>query len=166
MVCSTFFVSFWLAAFCWQNHYYVMLLLSQGCRIFQSLQVFRVYFSDVEKALLWQASRRLFLCSRKILCRFQLKEVGSHVSFRTTQSKSPDVHQSATYIRTRWQYRQDAHQCLVMCVLKSTRKRTNRLQYSVCKCEVEFTGKWSNVGVLFNQPHFNLVPKVGGLIQE
>jgi hypothetical protein len=48
----------------------------------------------------------------------------------------------------------------MMCVLNSTRKRTNRLQYSVCKCEVESTGKWSNIGVLFNQPHFNLVPKV------
>jgi hypothetical protein len=39
---------------------------------------------------------------------------------------------------------------MVMCVLMSTRKRTSRLQYSVCKCDVEFTGKWSNVGVLFN----------------
>jgi hypothetical protein len=48
----------------------------------------------------------------------------------------------------------------VMCVLMSTRKHTNRLQYSVCKCEVKSTRKWSNVGVLFNQPHFNLVPKV------
>jgi hypothetical protein len=50
------FVSFWLASFCWQNHYYVMLLLSQGCRIFQSLQIFRVYFSDVERVVLWQVS--------------------------------------------------------------------------------------------------------------
>jgi hypothetical protein len=49
---------------------------------------------------------------------------------------------------------------VMMCVLMSTRKRTNRLQYSVCKCEVESTGKWSNMGVLFNQLHFNLVPKV------
>jgi hypothetical protein len=48
----------------------------------------------------------------------------------------------------------------LMCVLMSTRKRTNRLQCSVCKCEVESTGKWSNIGVLFNQTHFNLVPKV------
>jgi hypothetical protein len=48
----------------------------------------------------------------------------------------------------------------MMCVLNSTRKRTNRLQYSVCKCEVDSTGKWSNIGILFNQPHFNLVPKV------
>jgi hypothetical protein len=48
----------------------------------------------------------------------------------------------------------------LMCVLNSTRKRTNRLQYSVCKCEVKSTGKWSNISVLFNQPHFNLVPKV------
>jgi hypothetical protein len=52
------------------------------------------------------------------------------------------------------------HEFLVMCALMNTRKRTNRLQYSVCKCEVESTGKWSNIGVLFNQPHFNLVPKV------
>jgi len=49
---------------------------------------------------------------------------------------------------------------VLMCVLNSTRKRTNRLQYSVCKCEVDSTGKWSNIGVLFNQPHFNLVSKV------
>jgi len=48
----------------------------------------------------------------------------------------------------------------MMCVLMSTHKSTNRLQYSVCKCEVESTGKWSNIGVLFNQLHFNLVPKV------
>jgi hypothetical protein len=27
-------------------------LLSQGCRIFQSLQIFRVYFSHVERAVL------------------------------------------------------------------------------------------------------------------
>jgi hypothetical protein len=53
-----------------------------------------------------------------------------------------------------------------MCDLMSTRKRTNRLQYSVCKCEVKSTWKWSNIGVLFNQPHFNLVPKVLELIQE
>jgi hypothetical protein len=33
-----------------------MLLLSQGCRIFQSRQIFRVYFSDVERALLGQAA--------------------------------------------------------------------------------------------------------------
>jgi len=48
----------------------------------------------------------------------------------------------------------------LMCILMSTRKCTNRLQYSVCKYEVESTGKWSNIGVLFNQLHFNLVPKV------
>jgi hypothetical protein len=54
----------------------------------------------------------------------------------------------------------DLERRCMMCVLISTRKRTNRLQYSVCKCEVESTGKWSNIGVLFNQPHFNLVPKV------
>jgi uncharacterized membrane protein YjfL (UPF0719 family) len=34
------------------------------------------------------------------------------------------------------------------------------LQYSVCKWEVESTGKWSKISVLFNQPHSNLVPRV------
>jgi len=36
----------------------------------------------------------------------------------------------------------------------------------LCKCEVDPTGKWSNIGILLNQPHFNLVPKVWELIQE
>jgi hypothetical protein len=49
---------------------------------------------------------------RKILYRFQLREIESHVSVWTTQSKRPDAHQSATYVRTRWQYRPDSHQCL------------------------------------------------------
>jgi hypothetical protein len=48
-------------------------------------------------------------------------------------------------------------------ILMSTRKRTNRLQYSVCKCEVKSKGKWLKISVLFDQPHFNLVPKVLGL---
>jgi hypothetical protein len=34
------------------------------------------------------------------------------------------------------------------------------LQYSVCKCEVESTEKWSKISVLLNQPHSNLVPRV------
>jgi hypothetical protein len=49
---------------------------------------------------------------RKILCRFQFREIGSHDSIPMTQSKRPDAHQSATYVWTRWQYRPDAHQCL------------------------------------------------------
>jgi hypothetical protein len=59
-----------------------------------------------------QASKRLFQYSRKILCRFPLREVGSHVSILTTQSKSSDAHQSATYVWTRWQNHMNAHQCL------------------------------------------------------
>jgi len=31
-----------------------MLLIWQGCRVSQSLQIFKVYFSDMERALLWQ----------------------------------------------------------------------------------------------------------------
>jgi hypothetical protein len=53
-----------------------------------------------------------FVYPRKILCRFQLREIGSHVSARKTQSKRLDAHQSTTYVRTRWQYRSDSHQCL------------------------------------------------------
>jgi hypothetical protein len=65
-----------------------------------------------DKLQVSQASRRLFQYSRKTLCRFQLREVGSHVSVRMTYSKSPDAHQSATYVWTRWRNRPDAHQCL------------------------------------------------------
>jgi hypothetical protein len=65
-----------------------------------------------DKLQVTQASRRLFQYLRKILCRFQLREVGSHVFVRTTQSKSLDAHQSATYVQTRWQNRSDAHQYL------------------------------------------------------
>jgi hypothetical protein len=36
---------FWLAVFCWQNHYHVMLLFSQGCHIFQSLH-FKTFKED------------------------------------------------------------------------------------------------------------------------
>jgi hypothetical protein len=36
----------------------------------------------------------------------------------------------------------------------------------MCKCEIVSTGKWSNIGVLLNQPHFNLVPKVWEMIEE
>jgi hypothetical protein len=58
-------VSFWLAAFCWQNHYYIMLLFNRDVVHFRIFNVFRVYFSNMEKALLWQvtvsrSSRRLF----------------------------------------------------------------------------------------------------------
>jgi hypothetical protein len=45
------FVSFWFAKFCWQNHYYVKLLLSQGCRIFQS--------SDIQSLFLWCRKSRI-----------------------------------------------------------------------------------------------------------
>jgi hypothetical protein len=76
------FISFWLVAFCWQNHYHVMLLFSQGCHIFQSIQIFRVYFSDMERALLWQVQchkhkEGYFRSFRKILCRFKLRKVES-----------------------------------------------------------------------------------------
>jgi hypothetical protein len=52
-----------------------------------------------DKLQVSQVSRRLFQYSKKILCRFQLREVGSHVSIWTTQSKSPDAHQSVVYYR-------------------------------------------------------------------
>jgi len=41
-----------------------------------------------------------FVYPRKILYRFQLTEIRSHVSIRMAQSKRPNAHQSATYVRT------------------------------------------------------------------
>jgi len=47
-----------------------------------------------------QASWRLFQCSRKILYRFQLREVGSQETVRTMWCSRPDAHQLATSVRT------------------------------------------------------------------
>jgi hypothetical protein len=51
----------------WQNHFYVMLLHYQGCHLFQSLH-FRKVVQHAQK---------------KILCKFQVREVGSQDSVRT-----------------------------------------------------------------------------------
>jgi hypothetical protein len=76
-----------------------------------------------------QASRRLFQCSRKILCRFLLKEVGSQASVRTTwyfirmliSQQDPSGRRSipsrrssvkASSVRTTRTFRRDAQQCL------------------------------------------------------
>jgi len=45
-------VSFLLAAFCWQNHYYVMLLFSQGCRYISES-------SDIQSLFLWCGKSRI-----------------------------------------------------------------------------------------------------------
>jgi hypothetical protein len=65
-----------------------------------------------DKLQVSQASWRLFQCSRKILCRFQLREVGSQATVRTMWCSRPDAHQLATSVRTTRTFRPDAHQCL------------------------------------------------------
>jgi len=53
-----------------------------------------------------------FKCSRKILCRFQLREVRSHASVRTSLSIVLTLISQATSILTTWLFRPDSHQCL------------------------------------------------------
>jgi len=71
-------------------------------------------------------------CSKKILCRFQLREVGSQASVRSSPVKRPDAHQSATSVRTTWQYCPDAHQCL---------EDSNRSRLHPSRCSSEFDKK-------------------------
>jgi hypothetical protein len=73
---------------------------------------------------------------RKILCRFQLREIRSHDFVQTTQSKRPDAHHSATYVRTRWQYHPDSHQCLQ--TLNCSRLHPSGLNGKSSCCYLEF----------------------------
>jgi hypothetical protein len=77
-LCSREVVSL-LATFCWQKHYIVNCCLNKDIILFQILQLFRDYFSNMERVLLWKvsvllASRRQFQSSRKILWSFQLSK--------------------------------------------------------------------------------------------
>jgi hypothetical protein len=56
--------------------------------------------SYYDKLQVSQASWRLFQCPRKILCRFQLREVRSQVTIRTMWCSRPDALQLATSVRT------------------------------------------------------------------
>jgi hypothetical protein len=58
-----------------------------------------------------QASWRLFQCSRKILCRFQLREVGSRETVRTMWCSRLDAHHLVTSVRTTRTFHPDVPQC-------------------------------------------------------
>jgi len=78
-----------------------------------------------------------FVYPRKILCRFQLREIGSHDSVRTTQSKRQDAHQSTTYVKTKWEYRLNAHQCLETLNCSRLHPSGRNGKSSVCSLEFE-----------------------------
>jgi hypothetical protein len=65
-----------------------MLLLSQGCRIFQSLQIFRVYFSDVEIVVLWQVAS--VTCFMKAISVFKEDSVQIPTQRSRIPSNRPD----------------------------------------------------------------------------
>jgi len=82
---------------CWlhsvgQNHFYIMLLLSQGCCFIQSL-----LFSYVLREDSMKFSRIYF---------------GSLAAVQNDMEFRPDAHQSATSVRTTRTFRPDSHQCL------------------------------------------------------
>jgi hypothetical protein len=56
-----------------------------------------------------QASRRQFSDSSKTLCSLYLTKVGSPVYRPDGIFKRPDTHQSATFVRTQWQYSPDSY---------------------------------------------------------
>jgi hypothetical protein len=86
-----------------------MLLLSQGCRIFQSLQIFRVYFFDVERAVLWQvASVTSFM---KAISVFKEDSVQIPTQRSRILSNRSDAHQLTTSVRMGLWKCLDAPQC-------------------------------------------------------
>jgi hypothetical protein len=99
---------------CWlhsvgQNHFYVMLLLSQGCCFIQSLLFYYVLQEDFVKfsmkfiSVPYQPSeRRGILSGRSSVSNI----CPNDVVFR------PDAHQLATSIRTTRSFCSDTHQCL------------------------------------------------------
>jgi hypothetical protein len=84
---------------------FILLTKSLSCNVailtgipyyFRSLQIFRVYFSNMEMALLWQdsasqVSRRQFQSSRKILRSFQLSKSQIPCSCLDGPMKCPDT---------------------------------------------------------------------------
>jgi len=56
------FVSFWLAAFCWQNHYYVMLLLSQEMPYISES-------SAIQSLFLWYGNNLIMTSSSVTSCK-------------------------------------------------------------------------------------------------
>jgi hypothetical protein len=87
-----------------------MLLLSQRCRIFQSLQIFKVYFYDVERAVLWQvASVTSFM---KAISVFKEDSVQIPTQRSRILSNCSDAYQLTTSVRMGLWKRPDAPQCL------------------------------------------------------
>jgi hypothetical protein len=54
---------------------------------------------------------RLFQCSRKILCRFQLREIRSQATVRTMWCSRPGAYKLATSVRKTRTFRPDTPQC-------------------------------------------------------
>jgi hypothetical protein len=82
---------FVLAAFCWTKSllfnvatFTRMLFISEFSRYSECISLIWKE-PHYDKLQVSQASRRLFQCSWKILCRFLLRKVGSQASVRTTQ---------------------------------------------------------------------------------
>jgi hypothetical protein len=119
------FVSFWLATFCWQNHYYVLLLLY--FRVFRYSEFISLMWKEsyYDKLQVSQASGRLFQCSRKILYRFQIREVGSQATLRTMWCSRSDAFQLATSVRTTRTFRPNVPQCLEASALKMSGRQSN-----------------------------------------
>jgi hypothetical protein len=94
-----------------------MLLLSRGCHIFQSLQIFRVYFSKdgnshIMASSVSRASRGLFQVFKEYSLQIPTQRSRIPCFCPNILVKRPKSHQSATSVWTTWQYHLDSHQCL------------------------------------------------------
>jgi len=75
--------------------------------LFQSLQIFRVYFSDVERALLWQVPVFNEDSAQTPTQRSRIPSIRSEIPVNRL-----NTHQSATSIRTTKTFLLDPHKCL------------------------------------------------------
>jgi len=97
-----------------------------------------------DKLRVSQASWRLFQCSRKILCKFQLREVGSKATVRTMWCSGPDALQLATSVWTMRTFRPDSQQCLETSNYSRLHpsghfKSSRRIQYSSASIRMPFS---------------------------
>jgi hypothetical protein len=84
--------------------------------------------SYYDKLQVSQASGRLFQCSRKILYRFQIREVGSQATLRTMWCSRSDAFQLATSVRTTRTFRPNVPQCLEASALKMSGRQSNTVR--------------------------------------
>jgi len=100
-----------LVTFCWQNYRYISVMLKQGrCNYSESYKIFRAYFLNYWKALVWQVwvsqeSRRQFPNSRKILQSLQLSKSWFHSCHLNDPEKRLDTHQCSRRFWTAQQTR-------------------------------------------------------------